>query len=298
MTNVADQLACLGGVATRQELLAVLTRHELRRALDDGLVERARRGRYILGPGDAAIRLAHELSATVGLRSAALAHGWKVKTTPSRPELIVPPGRKVAGERRATFRRSKLAEGDKDGLCTTPMRTVIDCARALPLTEALSVADSALRRRTLLAGDFVDAAATVRGAGRTRVLRVLLNASGKAANPFESTLRAISLGVPGLDLRPQVPLRVGGKRVVPDLVDEALRLVVEADSHEFHTERDQLDSDCWRYDELTLGGWRVFRFSWPQVMHRQAWVTSVLTRAAGAVDLLTYKTAMEAARHA
>ena len=298
MTNVADQLACLGGVATRQELLAVLTRHELRRALDDGLVERARRGRYILGPGDAAIRLAHELSATVGLRSAALAHGWKVKTTPSRPELIVPPGRKVAGERRATFRRSKLAEGDKDGLCTTPMRTVIDCARALPLTEALSVADSALRSRTLLAGDFVDAAATVRGAGRTRVLRVLLNASGKAANPFESTLRAISLGVPGLDLRPQVPLRVGGKRVVPDLVDEALRLVVEADSHEFHTERDQLDSDCWRYDELTLGGWRVFRFSWPQVMHRQAWVTSVLTRAAGAVDLLTYKTAMEAARHA
>jgi len=298
MTEVADRLARLGGVATRQELLAVLTRNELRRAIDGGQIERARRGRYILGPGDAAIRLAHELSATVGLRSAALAHGWKVRTTPSRPELIVPPGRKVAGEKRATFHRSKLAEGDREGPFTTPMRTVIDCARALPLTEALSVADSALRSRTLRASDFLAAAAMVRGAGRTRVLRVLLNASGQAANPFESTLRAIGLGVPGLDLRPQVPLRVAGKRVVPDLVDETLRLVVEADSHEFHTERDQLDSDCWRYDELTLGGWRVFRFSWPQVMHRQAWVTSVLTRAAGAVDLRTYEAAMDAARRA
>lgn len=105
-------------------------------------------------------------------------------------------------------------------------------------------------------------------------------ASGKAANPFESVLRAIGLDVPGLELRPQVGIRLpGGTRVAPDLVDVALGIVVEADSHEFHTGRAQLASDCWRYDELVLGGWDVYRFAYEQVTLQRAWVRSVLVRA-------------------
>lgn len=274
----------------------MLTKRQLRRGVASGEIERVRRGRYILSQDDAALRLAHELSATVGLRSAAIAHGWKVRTVPRRPELIVPPGRKVAGEKRATFRTSRLQVADHLDGVTTPMRTVIDCARALRFDEALSVADSALRDRAVTSQQVLAAASEVRGAGRSRVLRVLHNATGRAANPFESTLRAISLDVAGLDLRAQVPLRVGGKRVVPDLVDRARRLVVEADSFEFHTEREQLDNDCWRYDELWLAGWRVFRFTWDQVMHKAPWVRSVLSRATAGVDLQTYE--LELARAA
>lgn len=112
------------------------------------------------------------------------------------------------------------------------------------------------------------------------MLRVLRLASGKAANPFESVLRAIALDVQGLDPRPQVGIAVGaGERVTPDLVDVSLGIVLEADSHEFHTGRGQLVTDCWRYDELVLGGWDVYRFTYEHVMHRQAWTRSVLERA-------------------
>lgn len=290
MPTIVEELTRLGGVATRSELLQVATTRTIRAAVADGLVHRAARGRYVLPAADAAVRLAHELSGVVSLRSAALAHGWKVKTTPALPEITVPPGRKIApgAAARASFRRSALQDGSVDRGVTSPLRTVIDCARALPLDEALSVADSALRARSVTAADLRRAEATVKGAGRARVLRVLRNASGKAANPFESTLRAISLDVPGLDLQPQVGIRVAdGTRVAPDLVDERLSLVVEADSHEFHTKRQQLTSDCWRYDELVLAGWRVLRFTWEQVMFQQTWVRSVLQRAAGTAALQT-----------
>lgn len=300
MSAVVDQLTRLGGVATRRDLLTVATARELAATLQAGLVQRPQRGRYVLPLADEARRVAHELTAVVSLRSAALAHGWKVQTTPDRPEVTVARNRKVtpAMRRRAHIRHSALAAHDVENGVTVPLRTVVDCARSLPLGEALSVADSALRSRMVTAAQLRQAEAAVWGAGRARVLRVLRNASAKAANPFESALRAIGLEVPGLDLQPQVGIHIAGVRVAPDLVDVSLSLVVEADSHEFHTQRDQLTSDCWRYDELVLGGWRVFRFTWDQVMFQQAWVRSVLERAVGLLSVQTDKPILASARSA
>jgi hypothetical protein len=279
---VVDALRRLGGVATRAELRPLVSKRRLRRAVDDGLVMRPRPGRYLLREVDAARAVAHELSAVVSFRSAALAHGWKVKTVPRLPEVTVPRGRKIAAESRSRARihSSLIDPRDMAAGVTSPVRTVVDCARHLPFDEALAVADSALRSRRVRAGDLADAARQVGGPGRPQVLRVLRHASGKAANPFESVLRAVSLDVPGLDLRPQVGIAVaGGERVTPDLVDESLGIVVEADSHEFHTGREQLVVDCWRYDELVLAHWHVYRFSYEQVMRRQSWVRWVLHRA-------------------
>lgn len=284
MSTLVERLTRLGGLATRSELLEVSTKRDLRRAVDEGLIRRPSRGRYVLPFAEEARALAHEMTGTVSLRSAALAHGWKVRSMPERPEITVPRGRKIsaASANRASFRHSTLREDEVAGGVTVPLRTVIDCARALPLDEALSVADSALRSRLVTRAELRRAEDTVAGAGRTQVLRVLRNANGKAANPFESSLRAISLGVPGLHLVPQLGVRIAdGVRVAPDLVDVDLGLVLEADSHEFHTKRQQLTSDCWRYDELVVAGWRVLRFTWEQVMFQQAWVTSVLVRAIG-----------------
>jgi len=280
----------LGGVATRRELLHIASRTDLARALADGSIHRPRRGRYVLPQVEQSRRVAHELSGVVALRSAALTYGWKVRTVPERPEVIVPRGRKVRDEsrERATLRRAALEPHEVERGVTSPLRTVVDCARHLPLDEALSVADSALRSGLLRSTDLTLAAARIQGAGRMRVLRVLVQAHRKAANPFESSLRAIALDVPGLAVIPQVGIRLaGGARVVPDLVDVTLGLVLEADSHEFHTGRARLTSDCWRYDELVVEGWRVLRFTWEQVMLQQAWVRSVLERA---VALLTRRT--------
>ncbi|KRC87519.1 hypothetical protein ASE25_17500 [Terrabacter sp. Root85] len=50
------------------------------------------------------------------------------------------------------------------------------------------------------------------------------------------------------------------------LADEDLRIVLEADSHEFHSERKAFDRDCRRYNGLVTRDWLVLRFTWEQVM--------------------------------
>ena len=182
-----------GGVATAAELLTWTTRRRVRRAVRSGSIARLARGRYAL-PGTPDTRAqAARLTAVVCLRSAAAAHGWKLKTMPDRPELAVRPNRKVAGERWEGVRVAwlDLIEDEVVGGVTTALRTVLDCARQLPFDEALAVADSALRSGQVTREELAEL--HVRGAGASAVRRVLLHADGRAANPFESVLRALCI---------------------------------------------------------------------------------------------------------
>ena len=156
---------------------------------------------------------------------------------------------------------------------TSPLRTVVDCARHLPFDEALAIADSALRA-VAVTRDQLDAA-DVCGAGAERVRRVLGLADARAANPFESVLRALCLDA-GLDVQPQVAVDMGSWVSHPDLVDVGRRLVVEGDSHTFHTEPVAFAQDCERYNTLVLRRWRVIRFTWEHVMRQERYVRSVL----------------------
>ena len=154
---------------------------------------------------------------------------------------------------------------------TAPLRTVIDCARHVDFDEALAVADSAVRAGDVTTEELRGAAPQIRGMRATAVRRVLLHADARAANPFESVLRALALDA-GLDVVPQRELGLGTGVVHPDLVDEERRMVLEADSFSFHTGRRAHRSDCARYNLLVLLGWRVLRFTWEQVMHEQTYV--------------------------
>jgi very-short-patch-repair endonuclease len=100
----------------------------------------------------------------------------------------------------------------------------------------------------------------------------------RAANPFESFLRAIALDVAGLAVRPQVNIRGPDIVARPDLVDEDLRIVLEADSFQWHGGRTQLSSDARRYDLLVVSGWIVLRFSYEHVMLQPEFVRRVLAR--------------------
>lgn len=150
----------------------------------------------------------------------------------------------------------------------------MDCAKALPFDEALAVADSALRsgdvdRRQLLAA--------VRSSSRNRrskALEVIEAADPRAANPFESVVRAIARDVEGLRVVPQVQIpRVG--RV--DLCDEELGIVIEAESHEFHSSPAGLRKDVNRYTECARQGLIVVRFVWGQAMNQPDQVREALT---------------------
>ena len=158
----------------------------------------------------------------------------------------------------------------------------MDCLRSLPFDEALAVADSALRHQSVDEGGLVELAAGVRGAGAARCRRVAAEASGLAANPFESVLRAIALDVPRLRVVPQLVIRAKDFSVQPDLVDENLRIVLEADSFTWHGNRQALRWDARRYNNLVARGWLVLRFAWEDVMHDPDYVRSILLSATGA----------------
>lgn len=261
----------LGGIADTRALLRLTTRRQLRRAVRRGRVLHASRGRFVLPSAHEAHRAAAELAGVVSLRSAAAHHGWGLKEQPPMPEITVRTSRKLAADRREGVRIlwSNLEPDDVRHGVTTPLRTVIDCARHLPFDEALAIVDAALRSGLVTRDDL--RWAIVRGAGAGAVRRVFEHADGRAANPFESVLRALCIEA-GLDVEPQVPLDLGTGVIQPDLLNRPLRLVIEADSWTYHARRKAHRRDCVRYNLLVIRGWRVLRFTWEQVMHQQSYV--------------------------
>ncbi|MGZ5418822.1 MAG: hypothetical protein ACXWDI_16805, partial [Nocardioides sp.] len=224
-------------------------------------------------------RAATSLTAVLSHLSAAAYWGWELKTQPAQPCVTVPRNRNIPEHRRegvrvtwADLRPDEL----RDGRVTSPDRTVIDCIRTLPFDEALAVADSALRHRHLTKARLIFLADQVTGKGARQARRVAALASPEAANPFESVLRAIAIGVPGLQVEPQVKLVIGGKRMRPDLLDRPLGLAVEAESFEWHGMRPALDRDCARYNAMAIAGLVILRFSWEQVMRHPSYVADCL----------------------
>lgn len=268
----------LGGVAEAHELLRWTSRRRIRRAVRRGEIERLARGRYATGSASSAFAMAAELGgAVVCLRSAAAHHGWKQKHQPERPDIVVRRGRRLDPEwrDRVTPHWFNVAEDDHRAGVTSPLKTVIDCARHLPFDEALAIADSALRTRSVTRQELDRVRAL--GAGAAAVRRVIRYADGRAANPFESVLRAMAIDA-GLEVEPQVAIDLGSGVVHPDLVSESLGLVLEADSWTHHATRAAHARDCSRYNLLSINGWLVLRFTWEQVMTQPAYVRWALSQ--------------------
>lgn len=270
----------MGGVATRRSLVRVAGRAALERAVAGGEVVRVARGRYALAGADEAVVAAHRLSGVASHSSAALRHGWKVKVVPERPHVAVAKNRVLspAQVRGVDVHRLTLGPDDVDGPVTAKERTLVDCLRSLPFDEALCIADSALRDGFDPA-QLVALARDARGPGSARVRAVARHADGRAANPFESTLRAICLDVPGLEVTPQLTLRGPAFLGRPDLVDRSLGIVLEADSFEWHGDRAALRRDTQRYNAFAVHGWLVLRFAWEDVMFEPEQVRAVLEKA-------------------
>lgn len=278
--SVVEQLHQLGGVATRRRLVELCSRVAVDRALASGDVVVVARGRYALAAADEAMLAAHRLTGIVSHTSATLVHGWEVARPPERPHITLPRNRRVERTRCADvdLHRADLEADDIDGVVTSKDRTLLDCLRALPFDDALAVADSALRsgyppdRLLALARD-------AEGPGSARVRAVARAADGAAANPFESVLRGITTRVEGLTARPQVTIRDPHYLGRPDLVDECLRIVIEADSFAWHGSRPALVRDANRYNQFAVHGWLVLRFTWEDVLLHPDEVRAVLVLA-------------------
>jgi very-short-patch-repair endonuclease len=220
----------------------------------------------------ALLALAREANGYLILESAALHWGWEVRLAPDSPQVAVPRNRRPPP---GVVRRD-LPQAVLDGWATTPLSTVVMCAAELPFADGLAVADSALRHRAITEAELRRGVTALSGAARHRAALVARLADGRAANPFESALRACAVEA-GLAVVPQFRMSLGTVVVHADLANPLLGIVLEAESWEFHgRRRSDFDRDCERYSQMSAQGWRVLRFTWPEVIRRPAYVVETI----------------------
>ncbi|MEI2809033.1 MAG: DUF559 domain-containing protein [Nocardioides sp.] len=276
--TVAETVAALGGSASRAQLLRWHTRRDLEVAIGEGVLRRSGRSGLTLPDQNEAVHQAVSLGGLVSHASAAQLHGWEIARQPDRPHVTVPKGRRLlpSTRRRVHLHFVRTMPPGLQGR-TGIETTLRDCLRALPADEALALADSVLRQGVIGRAGLESLADATRGPGTLNLRRAVRLATPLAANPFESVLRHLAFEA-GLAVEPQVSLLELGMR--PDLVDRQRRIILEADSFEWHGKRSALQRDARRYDRMVVAGWLVLRFSWEDVMLDPAWVLALLQEAA------------------
>ena len=151
---------------------------------------------------------------------------------------------------------------------TTPLRTCFDLARRLPLVGAVAVLDSALYRKLVTLHELREYAGQsnpVRGLPRAR--RVIELVEPGVESPMESRLRMILVlgGLPRPQVQVELRDRDGSFLARPDLLYQAARLAIEYDGA---THRDNLVSDNRRQNRLQRAGYRLLRYTGPDVFSR------------------------------
>jgi very-short-patch-repair endonuclease len=274
-----DVLRSLDGSAPSRELVGLCGRRGVERALRNGQIERPRRGYYALPALEPAVLCAHRLGGVISHESAAVLWGIDVIAKPTRHHVTVGRQRASSTSVLVVTHWADLVPADVRGRITSPLRTVLDCARTLSFSAALVVADSALRTGQVTAQELTSAAAASRGAGSRRVRCVVGAADHRAGSALESLLRGLLIESDVTNFVPQLVIRDAEFFARVDLADPVTRLVLEADSFSHHGHRDALSRDCRRYDELVIRGWTVLRFAWEHVMFDQAWVVATVRAA-------------------
>lgn len=286
--DITSFVALQGGACTKDVAVDHFGGAAVSAALASGTLIRPGRGRLALPTSPEHVRRAASFAGVLSHRSAAARWGWAQKELPARAEITVPRTRKINPQARDLVipHWSDLPESDVAGQVTTQRRTLVDVSRNLPLDVSLPIVDSALRSGDISREELLRLADSTAGRGRSRIQAVAELADMRAANPFESVLRAQCALIPGLDVVPQRRIVLtDGLELHPDLVCVALRLAIEAEGFEFHGESVHLTHDCRRYNILAMHGWTIIRFSWWMVMHDPAYVQAVLRNTINALRI-------------
>jgi very-short-patch-repair endonuclease len=157
---------------------------------------------------------------------------------------------------------------------TSVRRTLLDCARVLPLPEAVTVLDSATHLGLITCRELQTVATAARGTGSANLRRAVRHIDPEAGSALESVLRIMLLACGG-DVRSQVWIAGVGR------VDFVINgwLVIEGDGFAFHADRQSYRNDRRRATALLIAGYALLRFSWEDVRFRPAWVIEQVTAA-------------------
>jgi len=233
------------------------------------------RGAFALPAAPPAVTTAVRLGGVASHGSAALLHGFGSWRPDPTLHVTVAAGSRPP-EPGVRLHRTRLCPCDVDPFrpLTTPLRTVLDCGRVLPLPEALVVLDAALHAGLVRRGPLQAAAEAARGHGAAALRRAVRFADELADSALESVLRLI-LTLLDCDVRSQV--RIPGLTAPVDFLLDGW-LVVEADGFEFHSDRKAYRNDRGRLNALAARGYVLLRFTWEDVRFRPGWVLEQVAR--------------------
>ena len=276
-----------GGLARHRQLRrAGMSPGAIQRALGSGQLRQVARGLYATGdplPGDALRGAVTKFGAVVSHQSAALLWGMELVAADTTPHVAVARNRSRLRHEGVVVHRADLAVDevrDHRGVgVTSPLRTVFDLARSLPLHEAVAVADSALRRTLLTVAELkAGLVGLAPGQGRRRVARVVAMVDPASGSVLESVCRVLFRvrGLPDPVTQLWVSTTFGWRGRV-DFAWPELRVVVETDGFAFHSDRTSFRNDRRRDNALQRAGWRVLRFSFEDVLHSPDYVVAAVT---------------------
>ncbi|MGH2948000.1 MAG: endonuclease domain-containing protein [Solirubrobacteraceae bacterium] len=165
---------------------------------------------------------------------------------------------------------------------TSPARTLLDLASVVgyaPLRRAVRQAQSLQLVHVRQLIEVLDRLRPRRGV--RNLARVVATGTAPTRSELEDAVLDLMLdgGLAHPDVN--VPLVLGGRRVVPDFRWPRAHLVVEADGAAWHDHKLAREDDAERQALLEAHGERVLRVSWDQAIARRAQTLSRI-RAAGA----------------
>lgn len=257
------------GIAHTSELRAAgYTNHEMRQAVDAGLLERVRRSWLVSAQCSAERRAAAEVSGRVTCVTAAKHLGlWSVAdermhvAVPSSSSRITAPGR-VLHWSAGPAPVARFAVED-------PILNVLyHVGRCLQPPDASAVWESALRRT------LVTLPQLRRTAWHSTAVDIVLEMVGALSDSGVETAFIRICRSCGLEVRQQVI--IDGHRVDALIGD---RLVVQLDGFEFHSSAKDRRRDLRQDARLALLGYTVLRFDYQQVMFDPGYVQQTIVSA-------------------
>jgi hypothetical protein len=270
-----------------QALDAGITRHQLARLVQEGLLRRPLRTVY----------LATEAGDSLAVRAACLQlvvppdcvvvdrhAGWLLGA-----QMILRPGEHLDLRPLSIFRpsghgrlRNDLAASGERNLAerdvmevgglqvTTPLRTAWDLGRVRWTDEAISGLDAMFRLKAFSRDEFLDGIERFRKMRWVTTLRAIgPHADGRSESPGESVLRlrCIEANVP---VEPQVEVHCDGVLIARlDLANKDLLFAVEYDGVEWHSSPEQIERDRTRRSDLAALGWLPLALDAQDVFGRQ-----------------------------
>lgn len=254
-----------GGVATTEQILAIISRRYLEALLESTAVERIWHGIYSLGTADddrrlRGLDLASGTTVAICLGTAARAYGFDTEDTADL-HVLNPLGRQLRpAEGLVVHRRDGAPLTAIAGRpAVVPAWTAVEVARSLRRPRALATLDAALRSAHCDRAELARAVVAQSGRrGIVAVRQLLPLADGRAESPMESEARLVMLdgGLPSPVLQHEIVDSNGQLRRL-DFAWPPFRVAAEYDGGEWHGGTDALRRDRERLAALQDLGWMV-----------------------------------------